>query len=155
MTRHQPQTRRDAGFSLIELMTVVVLIGIMASMAGPSMQGYVARQKTRGALDRVTADIGFARLHAVERAQRTWVKVSEAGLLTVETVGADGALTTVKRTDLAAEFGGLTIPNAAELEFTSRGLLSNLTGEATIYVAAGGVEDHLLVSMSGRVYRAY
>lgn len=43
----------QAGFTLLELMAVVVIIGILASIALPSYQGYVKKSRARAA----TADL--------------------------------------------------------------------------------------------------
>lgn len=40
---------KQAGFTLLELMAVVVIIGILASIALPSYQGYVKKSRARAA----------------------------------------------------------------------------------------------------------
>jgi type IV pilus assembly protein PilA len=44
------QRRRALGFTLVELMIVVVILGILAAVAGPAFTRYVKRSKTSEAL---------------------------------------------------------------------------------------------------------
>ena len=55
------------GFTLVELLTAIVIVGIGASLAAPAFGAYVEKNRTRRALDRIVADVAFARLFAVER----------------------------------------------------------------------------------------
>jgi len=65
--------RRGAGFSLIELITVIVLVGILAAIAAPSVAG-VGRLREIGAARSILKDLTYARQRATATDVVTWVR---------------------------------------------------------------------------------
>ncbi len=61
-----------AGFSLIELLSVVVIIGILGSVTVPSLRGYLQSQKIGAAARDMISNLRFARLRAVNE-KNPWV----------------------------------------------------------------------------------
>lgn len=146
--------RSDAGFSLIEIVVVLALMGILAALAQPSLDAYVNRGKTRRALDRLTSDIAMARMLAVRSGDRAVLEVSggDSYRIWVESVPVD----TVREVSLAEDYAGVQLQSLpdAQLVFNGRGLL---VGSSTRQLIArlGPAADTLKITAAGRVYRAY
>ena len=147
---------RSGGFSAIELMTTLVLVGILASLATPALNEYVDRTRTRRALDRVVSDVSYARMLAVQRGAPAAILLREGGVYTVESRNTDGTWEIVRTVPLREEFGDVTFTGApAMLEFNSRGLVTNLGTDSYIKIARAGARDSIFVSPAGRVYRDF
>lgn len=147
--------RRDAGFTLIELVVVLMLMGIVAALAQPSMTEYVNRTKTRRALDRLTGEIMMTRMLAVRSGDRAVLQLTgtDSYRIWVESVPAD----TVKRVSLAADYAGVSLQAPTpdgRLVFNGRGLLVD-PGTGLVIARLGSRADTLKITAAGRIYRDY
>lgn len=68
------------GFTLIELMMVLVIVAILIAVALPNMTDFVAEQRVRTVASDMASEIAFARAKAVELSQR----------VVIERIGATG-----------------------------------------------------------------
>lgn len=62
-----PNRTRSAGFTLIELMVVVVLAGVVLALAVPSFREVIARNRLEGVAGEFFTDLQYARSEAVAR----------------------------------------------------------------------------------------
>lgn len=143
-----------AGHTLIELLTVLVLVFVIASLAAPSMSDYLAKSRTRRALDRIANDIAFARMLAVREGTASAIDFSTGGYtVIVQTTPPE----TVRTVNLAADYPGITVTpptTDGQLLFDSRGLIVS-PQIGPIVAAHGELVDSAIVTASGRVYRDY
>lgn len=72
-------TRGARGFTLVELVVVIAVLGIVSVMAAPSFTGSFARNHLRGAAGEAYADMQFARAEAVQSNGAVNVAFSASG----------------------------------------------------------------------------
>jgi type II secretion system protein H len=72
--------RRNSGFTIIELMIVVALIAIIATIAVPSFQGLIESNRLKSTTNNVLGILNYARTEAVRRGEPVAVQAAGGGL---------------------------------------------------------------------------
>ena len=62
-----PRMARQAGFSIVELMVVVAILGLLAALAAPNMQQMIRSQRLKTAAFDIYSSLVFARSEAIRR----------------------------------------------------------------------------------------
>lgn len=153
----QRRVGNNAGFSIIEVLTVIIMVGILVAIAIPKFGSAVARQDLRGARNLITTMHAKARASAVSRGRRTAFAIDAGQLAILSANPITGAVDTVGRTveDVVGRFG-ITYrvdPDTRDtLVFDGRGLGAE-TATTTIYIAKAGFADTITIAPLGRVLR--
>lgn len=134
-------SRRQAGFTLIELLVTLGVAVLLATIAVPGIQQWVASNRESATAIDIRGGLNLARSEAIKR--RLPVSLSETGGdLQVQAQGA-----TLRHIDLARQ-ATLTLP-AGAITFTALGHLADNSGDRICAVLAGGNTLRFALSPAG------
>ncbi|MBV9110076.1 MAG: GspH/FimT family pseudopilin [Gemmatimonadetes bacterium] len=151
-------TRRGpAGFTLAELLIVLVIVAIALSMAVPKLNAFLQVNAVQGALNRVATDLNLARVRALTTSRQVRLTVAaDGGSYTVVVDPAGAAPVTYKTVRLTQDFPGVDLtPHSTAITFDSRGMATGANGTTTLTATKQGKSGTLTVSGVGRIYRGY
>jgi type II secretion system protein H len=151
-THANPHGRR--GFTLLELMLVLVIMGLMAAMAGPRMVRWIQTIGQRGAFNQLMSDLALARIQAVRQGTTVSLRIIDEDTYRVTVDSANGSASrTLKQVDLSQMQRGATLdPDSGRIAFDSRGVLrpSPVSTITQITLTRGPVSKRLRVTGVGR-----
>lgn len=146
------------GYSLIELLTVLVIVGIATQLAVPSVSGMLRTWRSKQAASQVTADLAYARMLAIRSGAGASVVFLGSDEYRVEEGVAPATVTARKTVDLQDEFGPVVVQRPAGVDvivFNPRGMATSGAGVFVVQSSSSGTmrQDTLWVSVLGMVRR--
>ncbi len=143
------------GFSMIELMVVIVMVGIMMLIGYPKIQSQLGRSELRAAASRVSAVYAQGRANAIQTGRTTtlnmgsnalWLTVDAGG--TLDTVGVVQYLDSLYKTTLTVSSG------VTSLDIDARGIINPpLAADVELTVARDGYDKTITITRYGRIVK--
>lgn len=153
---------RRPGFTIIELLTVIIIVGMMTVFAIPRATEWRERSRVTAARQTVSSSIATARAAAIQKGYRGWFAIdNDVVRVEVDTAppGNATALVVVREVNLKEEYGttlrfGPAQATTFRIEFDPRGFAKrgSLPDPANIfYLVSGARRDSVCVAPMGQI----
>ena len=127
--------RKSSGFSFIEVMTVIAIIGIVAGIVLPNVVGWLPKYRLRSGAEEIQSTLQLARLSAIKQNTDATVTFDTSN----QTFEASISGQTIKSGKMPSGIiiESVTSPGS-QVEFDSRGLANGSTGNIQVKNDQGG-----------------
>jgi Tfp pilus assembly protein FimT len=151
-----PNSRQPTGYTLIELLVLLALLGLVIGAAAPSFTGYIARIRMQTVLDALTRDIAYARIAAARAGRRVEMRFAHpesspcVSSYTIVIMGETEH--TARHVDIEEAAPGLCLRKngSSVVSFSSRGRPG---WNYSFWIRSGAMVDSVTLNQLGRVYR--
>lgn len=145
---------RKRGFSLIEMLIVIVLISLIVAMGLPRLRSTVEKQNIRSAKALLATLVATARGVAVQRGCAATLNLSvDSAWVTACGVNPPAASVQVGTKKLVGgEFGVTLAPSAATVTYDPRGL-ATVFQTVSIRITGPNYQDSVVINQVGKVIR--
>jgi len=139
--------RKNSGFTLIELMVTITILGILTSIAIPSFTTFIADQRIRTASFDLMSSLMLTRSEALKR--NTVVTITPtSGTDWASGWSISAGATKVKQQDA---FKSLIMTGPASISYNSNGRLNTAASSFAVSSSASGVTPRCInIDLSGR-----
>lgn len=152
--------QRGNGFTLVELMIVIAVMGIMTAIAIPSYQTFMAQRRLNGAAREIMSNLMAARMQAISQNNefRVFFPGSHSGALPgdrqyqiLDDDNNNGEIDTgeaVQTKDIQSTYYDVTMASNNNPKFSPKGTATNL---ATITLSNSRGSKQVSIAITGRV----
>lgn len=150
-----PRRNRCRGFTLVEVLMVIVIIGAVLAITLPSFRTSTVKSAVRGAADAISSLHAVARAAAIRRGRTADLVLpsgSNVAVVVAAKVSGSGLDTIGAVTDLAKRFGVTVTSSKDTVAFSPRGI-GNIGSTITIILSKSTFAETLTVAPGGRLKR--